>query len=97
MPKKRLKNYFRKLLLKIFPDPMTDKELAQGLYAWILKNRKSYFDFYCPVCGMPISVKDITEEHFLKDHVVLIYQCNQKCRMNVQKRYTLDFDEIEKM
>ena len=96
---KKLKVYWIKFINFIFkpwiPEPQSKVKVAQGLYDWIIKNRPAHFEFYCPVCGQLLTVKNIEDKHFMKDCVVLIYKCNKKCQFNVQRRFTLDMDEIK--
>ena len=96
----RLNNFFRIILSKIYQKrkpkskKQTVKQVTIGLYNWIIKNRPSYFDDFCPVCGLPITVKDIQERHFTKDCFMLISKC-RKCNFNIQRRFTHEMNEIK--
>lgn len=96
---KTIKELWIKFLKIIFkhwiPEPQSKQEVAQGLYDWIIKNRPAHFEFHCPVCGQLLTVKNIEDKHFMKDHITLIYKCDKKCQFNVQRRFTLDMDEIK--
>ena len=98
---KKIKLYRIKFLKFIFkpwiPEQASKEEVAMGLYDYIIKNQAEYFNFYCPVCGQEITIKDIQEKHFTNDFLILIYKCS-KCQFNVQRRYEGGtMDEIKTM
>lgn len=86
----KVKNLWKKLKEKIFGKPATKEQVWQGLYKWIVENRPEHLEFHCPICGSILTVKNIEEKHYTDDYITLIYKCNKKCQMNVQRRFTTD-------
>lgn len=98
---KKIKHYWIDFLKIIFkrwiPEQVSKKEVALGLYDYIIKNQSEYFSCHCPVCGQEITIKDIQEKHYTNDFLILIYKCS-KCNLNVQRRYEGGtMDEIKTM
>jgi len=87
-----IRKFFRKLVMKNYPDPMTDEEVFEGLFDWICKNRPNYFNDVC-MCGCFMSHKNI-DIQFHQDFVWLIYKC-PKCFLSTEKRYSYEMDLIK--
>jgi hypothetical protein len=91
---KNLWKIFLKIIFKRWiPEQQSAKEVSIGLFNWICRNRPTYFDFHCHICGNILTYKNIDEKHFTKDYVALIYNC-KKCQFNIQKRYDYEMKEI---
>lgn len=97
----KIKEYWKKFLKFIFkkwiPEEQSSEQVWEGLYKWIVINRPEHLNYRCPVCGSKLTIKNIEEKHFMKNHIIIIYRCEKKCNLNIQRRFTHGMIEIKKM
>ncbi len=86
--------YFFKRNTDPFPYPGGQPDKSKEKLTWAMADKPENFEAHCPICGLELTVGNIKEKHYMKDYVVLIYYCS-KCNLQIQKRFTHNFDAIE--